>query len=82
MWSFAGRHDDRIFPTGPLTPMMRSMVISAHGHYGNTKTVDSAQHKFDDHVCGKAICNVDLRTAVSWYWESLTNLTIFGEILN
>ena len=46
--------------------MMRSMVISAHGHYGNQKTIDHAQYKFDDHVCGKAICNVDLRTTVSY----------------
>ena len=54
-----------MYPTGPLTSMMRSMVIAAHGHYGNAKTIDAAQCRFDDHVCGKAICNVDLRTTVS-----------------
>ena len=54
-----------MYPTGPLTSMMRSMMIAAHGYYGNPKTIDAAQCKFDDHVCGKAICNVDLRTTVS-----------------
>ena len=59
--------------------MMRSMVISAHGHYGNSKTIENAQSKFDDHVFEKAICNVDLRTTVSFYYDNLcsyTNLTI------
>ena len=54
------------FPIGPLTPMMRSMVIAAHGHYGNTKTIDGARSRFDDHISGKAICDVNLRTAVSY----------------
>ena len=45
--------------------MMRSMVISAHGHYGNSKTIENARGKFDDHVLEKAVCNVDLRTTVS-----------------
>ena len=45
--------------------MMRSMVISAHGHYGNPKTIEDARCKFIDHVSEKAICNVDLRTTVS-----------------
>ena len=30
-----------MFPIGPLTSMIRSMVIAAHGHYGNTKTIDA-----------------------------------------
>ena len=46
--------------------MMRSMVLAAHGHYGNQKTIDGAQSRFGDHVSGKAICNVNLRTTVSY----------------
>ena len=54
-----------MFPIGPLTSKMISMVKAAHGHYGNPKTIDAAQYRFDDHLCEKAICNVDLRTTVS-----------------
>ena len=56
------------FPIGPLTPMMRSMVIAAHGHYGNTKTIEGARSRFDDHVSRKAICDVNLRTAVRYFY--------------
>ena len=60
------RNHTTTFPIGSLTPMMRSMVISAHGHYGNTKTIDGARSRFDDHVSGKAICDVNLRTTVRY----------------
>jgi len=44
--------------------MMRSMLLSAYGHYGNSKTIDQARVKFSDHVCGKETCHVDLRSTV------------------
>ncbi|XP_065888501.1 puromycin-sensitive aminopeptidase-like [Dysidea avara] len=49
---------------GPLIPMMRSMLLSAYGHYGNSNTISQAKSKFDNHVCDKETCHVDLRSTV------------------
>ena len=41
------------------------MLLSAYGHYGNSNTISQAKIKFDNHVCDKETCHVDLRSTVS-----------------
>jgi len=44
--------------------LLRSVILSWTGLYGNTSTVEEATRRFEDHVNGKASIPADLRQAV------------------
>jgi puromycin-sensitive aminopeptidase len=48
----------------PLDSMLRSLVIGAHGQYGNQATIDEAKARFKKHVDGVSKLPSDLKSAV------------------
>jgi puromycin-sensitive aminopeptidase len=48
----------------PLESMLRSLVIGAHGKYGNQATIEEAKARFQKHVEGTAVLPSDLKSAV------------------
>lgn len=48
----------------PLDAMLRSVVIAAHGQYGNQATIDEAKARFQKHIDGTSELPSDLKSAV------------------
>ncbi|CAI8041775.1 Puromycin-sensitive aminopeptidase [Geodia barretti] len=48
----------------PLDSMLRSLVIGAHGKYGNQATIEEAKARFQKHVEGTTVLPSDLKSAV------------------
>ena len=53
--------------------LLRSVILSWTGLYGNTSTVEEATRRFEDHVNGKASIPADLRQAVYRYVAYIIN---------
>ncbi|CAI8041772.1 Puromycin-sensitive aminopeptidase, partial [Geodia barretti] len=50
--------------SAPLDSMLRSLVIGAHGKYGNQATIEEAKARFQKHVEGTTVLPSDLKSAV------------------
>ena len=51
-------------PVGPLSTMLRSMILSRMGQLGHEPTVAEAQRRLDRHLSGETPLVADLRNAV------------------
>ncbi|XP_076459324.1 puromycin-sensitive aminopeptidase-like isoform X2 [Babylonia areolata] len=56
---------------GPLTPMLRDLVLTRMGRYNDEATVEAAKKRFQDHFSGVKTLPADLRLPV--YVTVLTN---------